>query len=143
MKRSSRPSSAPVNRLMLATVLLLAFAGTIGLATVWLRHQISEVARANKQVQARTAEVERRIAETNAQIASALNPQVLISQNARLHLGLVSPAEEQIVRVDLDVETLLADNRAYAERFRRLNVGTLVPTNSTRVTAPFIATVPR
>ena len=111
MKRSSASSTSSLNRLLLATLLLFAFAGSIGLAFVWLRHQISEVARANMQFQARTIEVERRIAEANAQIAAAHNPQVLLRQNVDLRLGLAAPREQQIVRVADEVEVRLAAKR--------------------------------
>jgi hypothetical protein len=111
MKRSAASVPLPLNRLLLATLLLLAFAGSIGLAFVWLRHQISEVARANMQFQTRTVEVERRIAEANAQIAAAHNPQVLLRQNVELNLGLAAPRERQVVRVDDEVAVLLAAKR--------------------------------
>lgn len=142
MKRSSSSSSrspAPVNRLMVATVVLLAFAGAVGLGTVWLRHQISEVARANKQVQARTAEVERRTAETVAQIATATNPRVLHAQNATRRLGLISPLESQILRVEVSDEMLMASNTASAEQFRRLARGADAATPTLYV-SPVLAT---
>lgn len=126
MKRSSsssssasRASSAPVNRLIVATVALLAFAGAIGLGTVWLRHQISEVARANKQVQARIAETERRTNETETLIAAAANQKVLNANNVKFRLGLVIPSETQIYRVDASDAMLLANNNASAEQYRR------------------------
>lgn len=150
MKRSTssssatRASSAPVNRLIVATVLLLAFAGGIGLGTVWLRHQISEVARANKQVQARIAEVERRTNETVALIAAATNPRVLHSQNAKFGLGLGSPAESQIFRVDTTDEMLLANNNASAAQFRRLaNPATAAGPQPALLIQPVVATLQR
>lgn len=143
MKRNARSSALPYHRLLFATLALLALAGTIGVATVWLRHQISEVARSNKEIQARTAEVERRIAETNAQIAAALDPGVLRQLNVNLKLGLASPVEAQINRIDVDLPTLLAENRASASVFRRITVAAPAPTSETFVLAPFTATVPR
>lgn len=99
------------NRLLIATVLLLMFAGSIGLATVWLRHQVSEVATANQNAQVRIAELDRRIAEVNAQVAAGLSPEVLLRQNTRLRLGLAAPRDSQIVRVDEEVEIRLAAKR--------------------------------
>ena len=112
MKRKSKSAASPVNRLLLATILLLAFAGSIGLATVWLRHQISEVAQSNKQMQQRIVETQRRTAETNAEIASALNPEVLLTQNSSLKLGLEMPRDHQIVSVVEPVEARLAAKRS-------------------------------
>lgn len=111
MKRPTKTAASPVNRLLLATILLLTFAGSIGLATVWLRHQISEVAQDNKQMQQRLVEVQRRTAETNAEIAAALNPEVLLGQNSSLRLGLEMPRDHQIVSVIDPVEVRLASKR--------------------------------
>ncbi len=111
MKRPTKKAASPVNRLLLATILLLAFAGSIGLGTVWLRHEISDVAEANKQMQQRIVEVQRRTAETNAEIAAALNPEVLLGQNSSLRLGLAMPREHQIVPVSEPVEVRLAAKR--------------------------------
>lgn len=110
MKKNSTPSVL-WNRLLIATVMLLVFAGTIGLATVWLRHQVSEVAAANRNAQIRIADIDRRIAEANALVAASLSPDVLLRQNTRLHLGLVAPRENQIIRVDEEVEIRLASKR--------------------------------
>ncbi|HUG10102.1 MAG TPA: hypothetical protein VMM36_03770 [Opitutaceae bacterium] len=110
MKKSSS-QSALWNRLLIATVLLLLFAGTIGLATVWLRHRVSEVAAANQKAQARISELDRRIAEVNSQVAAGLSPDVLLRQNTRLRLGLTAPRDNQIVRVDEEVEIRLAAKR--------------------------------
>ena len=112
MKRKTKPAASPVNRLLLATILLLAFAGSIGLATVWLRHEISEVAQSNKKMQQRIVEVQRRTAATNAEIAAALNPEVLLTQNSALRLGLGMPRDHQIVSVIEPVEARLAAKRS-------------------------------
>ncbi len=131
MKRKTKVAASPVNRLLLATLLLLAFAGSIGLATVWLRHQISEVAQGNKQMQQRIVEVQRRTAETNAEIAAALNPEVLLSQNSSLKLGLEMPRDYQIVSVAEPVEVRLAAKRN-SDRFTTTLVSTSFPLSSTR-----------
>ena len=131
MKRKTKVAASPVNRLLLATLLLLAFAGSIGLATVWLRHQISEVAQGNKQMQQRIVEVQRRTAETNAEIAAALNPEVLLSQNSALKLGLEMPRDYQIVSVAEPVEVRLAAKRN-SDRFTTTLVSTSFPLSSTR-----------
>lgn len=120
-KNTPRSHSAPTggalwNRLLPATLALLLFAGGIGLAMVWIRQQISETAQANRELQVRTVEIERRIAETNVRIASALSPEQLIRRNRELHLGLGLPRESQIVRVNEEVEVRLAAKR-HAEMF--------------------------
>lgn len=110
MKRSSRPPAAPLNRLLLATLLLLAFAGSIGVATVWLRHEVSAVAQATKLTQVRLADIQRRTAETNAQIAASLNPEQLLLKNNVLRLGLARPRGDQIKEAP-DAEVIFAAKR--------------------------------
>jgi len=131
MKRKTKAAASPVNRLLLAIILLLAFAGSIGLATVWLRHQISEVAQTNKQMQQRIVEVQRRTAETNAEIAAALNPEGLLTQNSALKLGLEMPREHQIVSVVEPVEVRLAAKRN-SDRFAPTLVSTSFPLATAR-----------
>lgn len=126
MKRTTKSAASPVNRLLLATILLLAFAGSIGLATVWLRHQISEVAQSTKQMEGRLTEVHRRSAETNAEIAAALNPEMLLGQNTSLRLGLAMPRDYQIVSVAEPVEIRLAAKRNTG-RFAPVFVSTSFP----------------
>jgi hypothetical protein len=109
--KKAPPQSVLWNRLLIATVMLLLFAGSIGLATVWLRHQVSEVAAANQSAQVRISELDRRIAEVNAQVAAGLSPDVLLRQNTRLRLGLAAPRDNQIIRVDEEVEIRLAAKR--------------------------------
>jgi Pyruvate/2-oxoacid:ferredoxin oxidoreductase gamma subunit len=109
--KKTQPQSVLWNRLLVATVMLLVFAGSIGLATVWLRHQVSEVAASHQSAQVRIADIDRRIAEVNAQIAANLSPDVLLRQNTRLSLGLAAPRDTQIVRVDEEVEIRLASKR--------------------------------
>ncbi len=131
MKRKTKVAASPVNRLLLATILLLAFAGSIGLATVWLRHQISEVAQANKQMQQRIVEVQRRTAETNAEIAAALNPEVLLTQPSALRHGLEMPREHQIVSVAEPVEVRLAAKR-HSDNVTTTLLSTSFPLAATR-----------
>ena len=109
--KKAPPQSVLWNRLIIATVMLLVFAGSIGLATVWLRHQITEVAETHQKAQVRIADVDRRVAEVNAEIAANLNPDVLLRQNSRLNLGLAAPRDNQIVRVNEEVEVRLATKR--------------------------------
>lgn len=109
--KKKNTQSAHWSRLIAATVMLLVFAGTIGLATVWLRHQISEVATSNRNAQVRIAEIDRRIAGANARVAAGLSPEVLLRQNAGLHLGLAAPRDNQIIRVDEEVDIRLASKR--------------------------------
>lgn len=109
MHRSS--NHAFVNQLLVYTLVMICFTGSIGLGTVWMRHQISLTANAAKVLDARIAEVERHINETTAVIEAEQDTAVLKRRNAEWRLGLVQPAPEQIVRVQGDPALQLAAKR--------------------------------
>ena len=101
-----------INQLLVYTLVMLVFTGSIGFGTVWLRHEISLAANRNKLLQADLAEVQRQIDQFTAEIAAAKNPDTLIRLNAEMRLGLVPPREEQSEHVAVDVEQRLAARRA-------------------------------
>jgi hypothetical protein len=105
-------ANAFINQLLVYTLVMLVFTGSIGFGTVWLRHEISLAANRNKMLQADLAAVQRQIDQFNAEIAAAKNPDTLIRLNAEMRLGLVPPREEQSEHVAVDVEQRLAARRA-------------------------------
>jgi hypothetical protein len=105
------PAHGLVNRLIALTLLLLVFAGSLGLGAVWARQGISSAANRNRALEGRLADVERRLDEVNAQVATAVNPDVLLKQNQAMRLGLATPLETQVVRVDISPEIKLLQKR--------------------------------
>ncbi len=105
------PAHAFVNRLIALTLLLLIFSGSLGLGAVWMRQEISQVANRSRALEGQMADVERRLDEVNAEVAAALNPDVLLQQNQQMRLGLVSPREIQVVRLEGSPERRLASRR--------------------------------
>jgi len=97
-----------VNQLLVYTLVMICFSGTIGLGTVWIRHQISLTANATKVLDAQIAECDRRINETKAVLEAEQDTAVLKQRNAQWHLGLVPPTPEQIVRLPGDPVMRLA-----------------------------------
>jgi hypothetical protein len=99
------PSESPalpaglVNRLFLLTLALLVFAGSLGLAAVWMRQEIFQTAARNRALEVRLADLERQLAGVDAEVAAALNPAVLARQNDAMRLGLAVPREEKVARV--------------------------------------------
>jgi hypothetical protein len=87
--------NAFINQVLIHTLVLFVFTGSIGLGTVWLRHEISLVANRNRKLQAGIAEVQQRIDECNAEIAAAQGADNLIRLNSQWRLGLVQPRPEQ------------------------------------------------
>lgn len=100
-----------VNQLLIYTLVMIGFSGSIGLGTVWIRHQISITANTTKQLAVQIADVERRLAETTTAAESERDTNILLRRNAEWHLGLVPPAQEQIVHVPGDPVLRLAANR--------------------------------
>jgi hypothetical protein len=102
------PAHAFVNRLIALTLLLLVFSGSLGLGAVWMRQEISQAANRSRSLEMTMADVGRRLDEVNAEVAAAVNPDVLLQQNQFMRLGLVSPRELQVVRVPESPELRLA-----------------------------------
>jgi len=122
---------AYVNQLLVYTLVMICFSGSIGLGTVWMRHQISLAANATKVLDARIAELDRRLNETKAVLEAEQDPAVLKQRNAEWHLGLVQPNPDQIVHLPGDSVMRLA-----AKRNRGLfNDGVTPVTVSLRVAA--------
>jgi hypothetical protein len=97
-----------VNQLLVYTLVMICFSGSIGLGTVWMRHQISLTANATKVLDARIAELDRRLNETKAVLEAEQDPAVLKQRNTEWHLGLAQPNPEQIVRLPEDPVQRLA-----------------------------------
>ena len=100
-----------VNQLLVYTLVMICFSGSIGLGTVWLRQQIAQTANNVKLLESRSQAIERHLAETNALIAAESSADVLARRNTEWNLGLVRPQERQIVRVFEPVEDRLARKR--------------------------------
>ena len=109
MNRTS--NQAFVNQMLAGALVMICLSGSIGLATVWMRHQISLTANATKVLDARIAEVDRRVNETTAVMEAEQDPAVLKRRNVQWHLGLAQPTQEQIVRITGDPVMRLAAKR--------------------------------
>jgi len=105
------PPHAFVNQLVALTLVLLVFSGSLGLGAVWMRQEISGAANRSRGLEGEIADVERRLDEVQSRVASAVNPPSLLKQNEVMHLGLVSPRELQVVRVNEVPELRLAAKR--------------------------------
>jgi hypothetical protein len=101
-------SQAFVNQFMVIAMVAICGCSTIGLGTVWMRHQITVAANANRDLEAQIALSERQIEETEAAISAEQDPAVLNRRNAEWRLGLVQPAETQVHRIPDDTVTRLA-----------------------------------
>lgn len=108
-----KPPPAPnlVNRVILLTLTLLVFTGTLGLGAVWMRQEISSTANRSRALEDRCTDVARRLDEVNAEVAAAVNPDALLRQNGAMRLSLAAPRELQVVRVSGSAELRLAGKR--------------------------------
>jgi len=109
MKKSE--THAFVNQLLVYTLVVIGFSGSIGLGTVWLRHQISVTANTVKRLEARLAEVKRHSDEKEAEIGSAESPAMLELRNEQWQLGLQPPAPNQVHHIEVDPVRQLAAKR--------------------------------
>jgi len=106
-------SQAFVNQLLVCLLVTICFGGSIGLGTVWMRHQISVTAKANNTLQARIQEVERAIADKTTVIETALRPDELRRLNVEHRLGMVPRNEVPVIHVAEDPLERMA-RRVYA-----------------------------
>jgi len=125
---NKKDTHAFVNQLLIYTLVMICLSGSIGLSTVWLRHQISLTANNAKQLEQRIVEAERHLAELNTQITAEQSIDVLARRNSEWKLGLVLPKEPQVVRVSESPERRLA-SRNNAEVFapEAVITGTVTP----------------
>lgn len=86
-------------QLVIAALVVLGAGGTLGFAIVDLRHDIHVSGTNTRLLEQRVTELERLLAETSGRIAAEQSPEVLARRNQELALGLVRPAEAQVVRV--------------------------------------------
>ncbi len=101
-------TQAFVNQFMVYVLVAIFGTASIGVGTVWMRHQISVLANTNKALETSIAGLERRIEEADAAVAGEQDPGVLSRKNAEWRLGLVAPAETQVRRVSDDPVMRLA-----------------------------------
>jgi hypothetical protein len=96
------------NQLLVCLLVTFGFGGSIGLGTVWMRHQNALLANSNRVLVARIADVERRIAEATTQVEGEQGSDVLRRRNTDWHLGLVPATETQVTCVTEDTVMRLA-----------------------------------
>jgi hypothetical protein len=100
MKKNSQ---AFVNQLLVCLLVTMTFGGSIGLGTVWVRHQISVTAKANRALLAEISEVNRRSDDIEARIRSEQRPELLRQLNLEFRLGLAPMNEVEVVHVTENV----------------------------------------
>ncbi len=109
MRKNDR--HAFVNQILVCLLLTFGFGGSIGLGTVWLRHQISVTAKSNRALQASLAEVRRRLDATATVVESEQSYDALTRRNSEWALGLAPATDAQVVRVTEDPVMRLARRR--------------------------------
>ncbi len=104
-------TQAFVNHLIVYTLALICFGGTVGMGTVWLRHQIATSADTVRDLESRIRTADRRIAEQHAAIESASNPAMLEYLNKKWNLGLQQATPAQVWHINADPVFTLAAKR--------------------------------
>jgi hypothetical protein len=100
-------SRAFVNQFLVGTLVTIGLGGSVGLGTVWMRHQVSVVAESNSALQKDIADVERQVANTRALVEEARSQEVLVRQNDAMRIGMVELNPAQVFAVKDDPIQLL------------------------------------
>ena len=100
-----------VNQLLVCLLVSFGFGGSIGLGTVWMRHQITVIAKTNRALQSSIDEAKRRLDATATVVESEQSYAALTRRNADWHLGLAPATDAQVVRVTEDPVMRLARRR--------------------------------
>ena len=116
-----------INQLLVYTLVMICFSGSIGLGTVWMRHQISLTANATKQLDARLITVERHLSEATAAAEVERDTNILLRRNAEWNLGLILPNQAQVVHVTEDPVMRLAAKRNRSLFGERAPIGVAFP----------------
>lgn len=106
MKKNSQ---AFVNQLLVCLLVAMTVGGSVGLGTVWMRHQISVTAKRNYALLAEINEVNRRSDDIEALIRSEQRPELLRQMNSQFRLGLVPMNEVQVTHVVENVTQHMVD----------------------------------
>lgn len=124
MKKNSQ---AFVNQLLVCLLVTMAVGGSLGLGTVWVRHQISLTAKANRALLAEITEVNRRSDDIEAQIRSEQRPELMRQLNLEFRLGLAPMNEVPTVHITENVNQRMVEraNRWSFPEEVRLNPVTL------------------
>jgi len=101
-------SSAFVHQLVLCVLVTFAVAGSTGLGTVWMRHQISTTANTNRLLAAELTRIERLIDEKKTLIETEQAPEKLRTLNTGMRLGLVPMSEVHVEHVTENTADRLA-----------------------------------
>jgi len=104
-------SSAYVTQVLVYSLVAIGASGSIGLGSVWMRHQISLTANANRLIESRIAEVARHAEEIRTAIEQEQDEVVLLRRNQEWNLGLVPPRQDQVQVVAEDPMSRLAAKR--------------------------------
>jgi hypothetical protein len=109
-------SSAFANQLLICLLVTICIGGSIGVGTVWFRHQISTTAKSNRDLAAEVARLERLIDEQKTLLETEQTPDKLRGLNAALRLGLVPMSEIPVLHVTENVVERMA-HRANRDLF--------------------------
>jgi hypothetical protein len=100
-----------VNQVVVATLFAIGVSGSVGIGSVWMRHQISVTAEANKAIENHLAEVERLTQQTDTWIAEEQDITALVKRNSEWRLGLMPPQDGQVLRITEDPVALFNAKR--------------------------------
>jgi hypothetical protein len=95
----------------MGTLLVVCGSGAAGLASVWMRHQISVTANENRIIENHLVEIGRMHQQMTAWVAEEQDITALLKKNNAWHLGLVPPQEGQVQIIAQDSVARLTAKR--------------------------------
>lgn len=105
-------SHAFASQLLLCLLVTFGFGGSVGLATVWMRHQNAVLAKSNRALEAKIAEVQRAVAHWTSLVESEKSSDVLRRRSAEMRLGLALATDGQVQRITEDPMQRLAQRNS-------------------------------
>ena len=97
-----------MNQLLVCLLVTICIGGSIGVGTVWMRHQISVTAKLNRELAAELGRLERLLDEQRTISETEQAPDKLRGLNAALRLGLVPMSEIPVLHVTENVVDRMA-----------------------------------
>ena len=97
-----------VTQMLVYPLLAIGFTGSIGVAAVWMRHQIAVTADANRVLETKLTEVGRLSQQTATWIAEEEDQTELLRKNVAMRLGMMPPQADQVERITVDPVKYLA-----------------------------------
>ncbi len=105
------PAHTFVAKVVLLSLSLFVFSGSLSLGVVWMRQEIFSTKRRNCELEVQIKKARNQLNEVRSEVSTAISPSTLLKQNTDMKLGLVLPKEIQVQRIAESPELVLIQKR--------------------------------